>query len=64
VGPGHVGLGPGLVDEDQPFRVEVGLGGEPGLPPRQDVGTILRAGVRGLFLRVFRWRAKTRCSVP
>jgi hypothetical protein len=61
---GHVGLRPGLVDEDQPRGVEVGLGVEPGLPAYQDVGTILLAGVRGLFLRVIRRRAKNRCSVP
>ena len=30
VGARHVGLGPGLVDEDQPLRLEVGLGVEPG----------------------------------
>jgi len=64
VGAGHVGLRPGLVDEDQPLRVEVGLALEPGLAPLQDIGAILLAGVRGLFLRVIRWRAKNRCSVP
>jgi hypothetical protein len=45
---------PGLVDEDEPLRVEVRLGLEPGLAPLQDVGAILFAGVRGLFLRVIR----------
>jgi hypothetical protein len=64
MGAGHVGLRPGLVDEHQALGVEVGLGIEPGLPPRQDVGTILLAGVRGLFLRVIRCRAKKRCNVP
>jgi hypothetical protein len=64
VGSGHVGLGPGLVDEDQPRGVEVGLALEPGLAPLQDVGPILLAGMRGLFLRVIRRRAKKRWSVP
>ena len=54
VGARHVGLRPGLVDEDQALGIEVGLGVEPGLPPLQDVGAILLAGVRGLFLRVIR----------
>ena len=31
VGPGHVGRGPGLVDEDEPLGIEVELGVEPGL---------------------------------
>jgi hypothetical protein len=54
VGSCHVGLGSGLVDEDEPLRVEIRLGLEPGLAPLQDVGTILFAGVRGVFLRVIR----------
>jgi hypothetical protein len=48
----HVCRGPGLVDEDEPLRVEIELALEPILPARQDVGAILLAGVRGLFLRV------------
>jgi hypothetical protein len=54
MGSRHVGLRPGLVDEDQPLGIEVGLGVKPGLPVFQDIGTILLAGVRGLFLRVIR----------
>ena len=64
VGAGHVGRRPGLVDEDQALGIEIGLALEPGLAPLQDVGAVLLAGVRGLFLRVIRWRAKKRCSVP
>ena len=62
VGARHVGARPGLVDEDEPLGVEVGLAVEPGLPPLQDVGTVLLGGVRGLFLRVMRGRRKKRHS--
>ena len=51
---GHVGLRPGLVEEDQPRGIEVGLPVEPGLPAFQDVRAILLAGMAGLFLRVMR----------
>jgi hypothetical protein len=64
VAPGHVGGGPGLVDEDQPLRVEIELILEPLLAPRQDVGAILLGGVCGLFLRVILWRLRKRRTVP
>ncbi len=48
----HVGLDPGLVDEDQPVGIEIELILEPLLAPDQNVGTVLFSGVRGLFLRV------------
>jgi hypothetical protein len=64
VAAGHVGLRPGLVDEDQPRGVEVDLAVEPGPPPPQDVGAVLFAGVRGLFLRVILCREKNRWIVP
>jgi hypothetical protein len=48
----HVGRGPGLIDEDEAFRVEIELSLEPVLAPLHDVRSILLAGVRGLFLRV------------
>jgi hypothetical protein len=51
---GHVGRGPGFVDEDQPARVEIGLVLEPVPALGQDVGAVLLGGVRGLFLRVIR----------
>jgi len=45
----HVGLGPGLVNEDQACRLDPALAGCPlGSPPR-DVGTILFTGERGFF---------------
>ena len=62
--PRHIGLRPGLVDEDQPLGIEIRLAIEPGPAPPQDVGTVLLAGVRRLFLRVMRWRAKNRWIVP
>ena len=46
----HVGLGPGLVDEDQLRRIEPGLAVAPGLAPGQHVGAILLAGMAGLLL--------------
>ena len=49
---GHLRRGPGLVDEDEAVRVEINLPVEPVLAPFQDVGAILLAGVRSLFLRV------------
>ena len=61
--PGHLGGGCSLVDEHQLLRVEVGLALEPCLALRQDVGAILLAGMRGLFLSVIRRRAKKRHSV-
>jgi hypothetical protein len=61
---GHVGLRPGLVDEDEALRIEVELAIEPGFAPLQDVGTILFRGMGGLFLRVISWRAKKRRIVP
>jgi hypothetical protein len=64
VGSSHFGRGPGLVDEDQTFGIEIKLAFEPGLAPLQDVGSILLGRVRGLFLRVTAWRAKKRRIVP
>jgi hypothetical protein len=49
---GHLRRGPGFIDEDEAFRIEIELLIEPGLPALQNVGAILLAGVRGLFLRV------------
>jgi hypothetical protein len=49
VGPGHVGLGPGLVDEDQPARIKLSL---VALPPRslaRHVWPILLGRVQAFF---------------
>jgi hypothetical protein len=45
----HPGARSGLVDEDEPGRVEVGLELGPGLAARGYVGARLLAGVRSLF---------------
>ena len=45
----HVGLGPGLVDEDQALRRDAVLILDPLCPPAGDVGAILFAGVHGFF---------------
>jgi hypothetical protein len=47
--PRHVGGRPGLVDEHEAFRVEIGLVVEPVFTPLQNVGAFLLGGVRGLF---------------
>ena len=62
VASGHVGGGPGLVDEHQALGVEVELVLEPGLAPLQDVRAVLLGGVRRLFLRVILWRRQKRQS--
>lgn len=49
---GHVGGGPGLVDEDEALGFEVDLAVEPVLALPQDVGTVLLDRMPGLFLRV------------
>jgi hypothetical protein len=64
VGPSHVGGGPCLVDEDQMIGGQIELTVEPSLPAPQDVGPVLLAGMRRLFLRVMAWRAKKRRIVP
>jgi hypothetical protein len=62
--PGHIGLGPGLVDKDQPFGVKPALVFLPLLAPAGDIGTILFAGVQALFLNVMPSRAKNAQSAP
>jgi len=49
VATGHLGRSPGLVDEHQPLRLQIGLGLEPRPAPAQDVSALLLAGVRGFF---------------
>lgn len=46
---GHVGLDPGLVDEDQPPRIEPGLPGSPALTPARDVDAGLLKGEQRFF---------------
>jgi hypothetical protein len=46
---GHVGLDPGLVDEDQTPRIEIGLPRSPASPPMRDVGAALLKGEQRFF---------------
>ena len=47
---GHFGARAGLVDKDQPPRIEIGLRAERGAAALQHVGAILLGGVARLFL--------------
>ena len=49
VGPGHVGFGPRLVDEDEARRIKPALVLSPLRPPPRDPWTILLAGEHGFF---------------
>jgi hypothetical protein len=62
--PGHVGLGPGLVDKDQAFGVKPALVCLPPLAPAGDVGAVLFAGMQALFLNVMPSRAKNAQTAP
>jgi hypothetical protein len=64
VSPGHVRLGPSLVDKDQVFGVKSALVFLPLLATAGNVGAVLFAGVQGLFLNVMPSRAKNAQSAP
>ena len=49
---GHVGRGPGLVDEHEPLGFQIELAVEPIMPLLQDVGPVLLDRMARLFLRV------------
>ena len=53
VGPGHVGCSPGLIDEYEPFRIQIGLAIEPGLAKVFYICPVLLYRVASLFLRVW-----------
>jgi hypothetical protein len=53
-----------LVDEDQPFGVEIELALKPGLALLQHVGPVLFGGMRGLFLTVRPQRSRKVQIVP
>lgn len=57
---GHVGGGPGFIDEDQAFGLQIELAVEPVVPLLQNVGPVLLDGVSRLFLRVIPRRTKKR----
>jgi hypothetical protein len=46
---GHVGLDPGLIDEDQPLGIEMRLQALPALPLPRDGGARLLKGEQGFF---------------
>ena len=58
MGRRHVGLGPGLVDEDQPARIQFRTLCQPVRAPRLYVGTVQLGGRQRLFLRVMPSRLK------
>jgi hypothetical protein len=56
--PGHIGFGPGFVEEDQTGRIERRLLADPPAAGLPDVGTVLFAGPESLFLYVRPIRSK------
>jgi hypothetical protein len=60
---GHVGLRPGLVDEDQAPRIDEALIGSPSFAMAADVRAILLARDQGLFLSVIPIRRKKRLII-
>lgn len=58
----HVRRRPGFVDKDQSFRVQIELVRKPATATLQYVRTVLLYGMASLFLRVWSWRTKNRCS--
>jgi hypothetical protein len=46
---GHVGGSPSLIDEYEPFRVEIELAIKPVMPLPQDVGAVLLDRMASLF---------------
>jgi hypothetical protein len=49
VGAGHVGLGPGLIDEDQASGIDARLMTTPARAAARDVGPMLLGGVQAFF---------------
>ena len=62
-GPGHVGLDPGFVDEDQSLGIEPMLVRPPSRPEPRDLRAHLLAGHQGLFLTVWPARLTNRHTV-
>jgi hypothetical protein len=61
----HLGRGAGLVDEHQPFWVEIQLPVKPGLPRGPDVGPVALAGVSGFLTVIARaWKKRRSVSMP
>src|ERR1700736_4678765 len=62
VGPRHVGLNPGLVEEDEVFGDQAWLVLSPRRPRGGDVRTVLLGGMECLFLRVRPKADRYRCT--
>jgi hypothetical protein len=60
----HVRLGPGLVDEDQASRIEIGLRAQPGGASSLDIRAVELGRRQRLFLRVIPSRSKNRRIEP
>ena len=60
---GHIGLGPGFIDEDQPPGVDEALIGSPSVAVATYVRAILLACDKGLFLAVTPIRRKKRLII-
>ena len=61
---GHVGLRPGLIDEDQARRVNASLVMLPSLALAGDVGAALLGGVQGVFFHMSPSEARNDHTVP
>lgn len=57
---GHVGDGPGLVNDHETCRVQINLTIEPVVPLLQDAGPVLLDCMSSLFLRIMPRRTKKR----
>jgi hypothetical protein len=49
VSAGHVGLGPGLIEEDQTLGINASLVASPAGALASDVGPLLLGGAQGFF---------------
>jgi hypothetical protein len=47
--PRHLGVGAGLIDEDELVRIKINLRRKPRFARRRNVGPLLLGGVRGFF---------------
>ena len=54
----HVGGRPGLVNEDQAFGIEVGLGVEPGAALAQNIRAVLLDGARVVLRGAAGWKGR------
>lgn len=64
VGRRHVGLDPGLIDENQTTRIDGPTLAQPLVSARLNVRTVAFGGRQGLFFRVICSRSKNRRIEP